>query len=343
MSCYAPAWIKTYESRFAHAQDPTGKGLEILSAFSKNHLEADRKAFSELVDYLLANKNSLVPGVKEDWAKTKLATRDNGEEGFGKSLATDGIFQAGYYAKYAKAVAETGKNEYHLPMYVNAAFNYGNVPPGTYPGGGLLSHLTDIWLAGAPAMDVLSPDFHNPYCKHYGHLYTGRSHPLFIPEIKFEPSVAAKVFHAIGHYQSLGPSPFSLESTEHPEDESIGKAYSILSQPSPEILKYRGTGKMEGVLVDRATKTQEIILGNDKLKVSHDYSLGWSPESKNPDWPMSGPISIRENDNDFIIAGTGVVVTFTVTTAKNKSIGILQADKGIYKKWQGDSGKANEW
>ena len=37
-----------------------------------------------------------------------------------------------------------------------------------------------------------------------------------------------------------------------------------------------------------------------------------------------------ENENDFIIAGTGVVVTFTVNNADNKSVGILQADEGIY-------------
>ena len=50
---------------------------------------------------------------------------------------------------------------------------------------------------------------------------------------------------------------------------------------------------------------------------------------------MSGAIIIQENENDFIIAGTGVVITFTVNNSDNKSVGILQADEGIYKdgKW----------
>ncbi len=382
MSCYAPAWIKTNEKRFPRAQNRNGKGLEILSAFSKKNLDADKKAFSELMkhiketdqsqtvimvqveneigmlteareytadankafnnevpkklmDYLIVNKDSIVPELKEHWAKSNFATKGNWENVFGKSLATDELFQAWYYSKYTNAVAAAGKKIYSLPMYVNAALNYRNVQPGQYPSAGPLPHLMDIWQAGAPAIDILSPDFYNPYFNHYCDLYTRKNNPLFIPEIRFEPSDAAKVFYAIGHYQAIGFSPFSIESTEHPEDEPIGNAYSILSQLSPEILKYSGTGKMDGVLLDTSNKKQEIVLGNYKLTVSHDYTLGWSPEAKNPDWPMTGAIIIQTDENDFIIAGTGVVVTFTVNNSDKKSVGILQADEGIYKdgKW----------
>jgi beta-galactosidase GanA len=249
---------------------------------------------------------------------------------FGKSLATDELFQAWFYAKYTNAVAAAGKKEYALPMYVNAALNYRNVQPGQYPSAGPLPHLIDIWQAAAPSINMLSPDFYNPYFKRYNDLYTRRNNPLFIPEIKFEPSDAAKVFYAIGHYQAFGFSPFSIESTEHAEDESIAKSYSILSQLSPEILKYRGTGKMDGVLLDTSNKKQEIIFGDYKLTVAHDYTLGWSPEAKNTDWSMSGAIIIQENENEFIIAGTGVVITFAVNGNDKISAGILKADEGIY-------------
>src|SRR6185312_7124464 len=50
--CYAPAWIKTNEKRFPRAQNRSGKGLEILSAFSKSNLDADKKAFSQLMKHL---------------------------------------------------------------------------------------------------------------------------------------------------------------------------------------------------------------------------------------------------------------------------------------------------
>ncbi|KAA9041763.1 mannonate dehydratase [Ginsengibacter hankyongi] len=383
MSCYAPAWIKTNESRFPRAQDNTRKGLEILSAFSKNNLDADEAAFAvlmkhiketdkshtvimvqveneigmltearertadadkafdrdvprELMNYLITNKDSLVPELKDQWSKTNFTTNGNWENVFGKSPATDEIFQAWYYAKYANAVAAAGKNEYSLPMYVNAALNYRNVKPGQYPSAGPLPHLMDIWQVAAPSIDILSPDFYNPYFKQYCDLYTRRNNPLFIPEIRFEPSDAAKVFYAIGHYQAIGYSPFSIESTDKPKEEPISKAYSILSQLSPEILKYTGTGKMEGVLLDSQNKKQEIILGNYKLSVAHDYTLGWSPDALKPGWPITGCIIIQENENDFIIAGTGVVVTFSVIGTNRISAGILQANEGKYinGKWQ---------
>ena len=50
---------------------------------------------------------------------------------------------------------------------------------------------------------------------------------------------------------------------------------------------------------------------------------------------MSGAIIIQEDDDQFIIGGTGVVVTFTINNSNNKSVGILQAEEGVYKngKW----------
>jgi beta-galactosidase GanA len=273
--------------------------------------------------------------LKEHWSKTNFQTKGNWETVFGKSLATDELFQAWYYARYTNAIAAAGKKEYPLPMFVNAALNYRNVKPGQYPSAGPLPHLIDIWQAAAPAIDILSPDFYNPYFKHYCDLYTRRNNPLFIPEIRFETSNAAKVFYTIGHYQAIGFSPFSIESTAHPEEEPISKSYSILSQLTPDILKYAGTGKMDGVLLDTSNKKQEIVLGDYRLIVSHDHTLGWSPDASKPDWPVSGGLIIQTDKNDFIIAGSGIVITFSVNGTSNISAGILQADEGIYKngKW----------
>lgn len=383
MSCYAPAWVKTNQARFPRAQDKAGKGLEILSAFSNNNLDADIKAFTtlmrhikavdkaqtvimmqveneigmltearehtaeanklfnnevprELINYLVAKKDSLVPELKEHWSKNGFATRGNWESLFGRSLATDELFQAWYYAKFTNAVTVAGKKEYPLPMFVNAALNHRNVEPGKYPSAGPLPHIMDIWQAAAPALDMLCPDFYNPRFKYYNDLYVRRNNALFIPEIRLEQSDAAKVFYAIGHYQAMGFSPFSIESAEVPKQEPVGKSYSILSQLSPQILHYQGTGKMEGVLLDTANKKQEVILGNYTMTFSHDYTLGWSPEAKNPDWPAAGALIIQEAADEFIIAGTGVVVTFSVNANNGSSVGILQADEGEYinGKWQ---------
>jgi beta-galactosidase GanA len=383
MSCYVPAWIKTNQARFPRAQDDSGKGLEILSAFNKNNLNADAKAFSalmkhiketdktqtvimvqveneigmltearertaeadwafqsevpmELINYLVAKKDSLVPELRAHWATNNYATTGNWETVFGKSAATEELFQAWYYAKFTNAVAEAGRKQYHLPMYVNAALNYRNVQPGQYPSAGPLPHLIDIWQAAAPAIDFVSPDFYNPYFKEYNDAYTRRGNTLFIPEIRFDQTVAAKAFYAIGHYHAIGFSPFSIESTNEAKNEPMGKSYEVLSQLSPEILKYQGTDRMEGMLLDTQTKKQEAILGDYKLFVAHDYTLGWSPGASKSDWPMTGAMIIQTSPDEFIVAGTGVVITFAVNGKEDVSAGILQVDEGTYNKgiWQ---------
>lgn len=84
------------------------------------------------MNYLRKNKNELVPEFVAYWSKNGFSTNGSWEEIFGKSLATDEIFQAWQYAVYTNAVAAAGKKAYDIPMYVNAALNYKNVLPGQY-------------------------------------------------------------------------------------------------------------------------------------------------------------------------------------------------------------------
>lgn len=52
MSCYAPAWAKRDQERFPRVKDDKGRSHEILTPFSENNLEADRKAFEKLMGHL---------------------------------------------------------------------------------------------------------------------------------------------------------------------------------------------------------------------------------------------------------------------------------------------------
>jgi Domain of unknown function (DUF5597)/Glycosyl hydrolases family 35 len=377
MSCYAPAWMKTNQQKYERATDSKGNGVEILSAFNKDNVQADINAFTalmkhiakadsiqntvimvqveneigmlteareytdaanlafnskvpdELMTYLQKNKKELVPELLKLWEQHGFTTNGTWEEVFGKGLSTDEIFQAWQYAKYTNAVAGAAKKAYNIPMFVNTALNYRNVSPGQYPSAGPLPHLMDIWQAGAPQINFLSPDFYNPYFRSYCDLYVRRSNPFFIPEIRAERDNAAKVFLAIGHYKSMGFSPFSIESAAPASTEPLAKSYALLQQLAPVILQYQAK-KVEGILLDSSMQHQEIIMGNYKLTLSHEYTLGWSPESKQQGWPESGGLIIQTGDDDFIIGGTGIVVTFAPATAANKFAGILRANEGEY-------------
>lgn len=282
-----------------------------------------------LLDYLNKNKDVLVPELKQHWGANGYLTKGTWEQVLGKGLATEELFQAWYYAAYTNTVAREGKAEYPLPMFVNTALNYKNVKPGEYPSAGPLPHLMDIWQAAAPAIDILSPDFYNPYFKHYNDLYTRRNNPLFIPEIRFEPSDGAKAFYAIGHYNAVGFSPFSIESTDKPAEEPVAKSYEVLRQLTPVILAHQGTGKIDGALLDTTSTKQDIPAGKYTLTVAHDGTLGWSgiPRAQ---WGEAGGIIIQTGDDEFIVAGTGIVITFTTTDKAAPIVGILQADEGEY-------------
>src|SRR5919199_2144770 len=52
MSCYAPAWVKTDQRRFPRSQDAAGRGMEILSPFSRENMEADARAFAAFMRHL---------------------------------------------------------------------------------------------------------------------------------------------------------------------------------------------------------------------------------------------------------------------------------------------------
>lgn len=287
-----------------------------------------------LVSYLIKHKNALVPELKAHWARNGCLTKGTWEQVFGKSPATEELFQAWHYAQYTNTVAREGKAMYPLPMFVNAALNHRDVAPGQYPSGGPLPHLMDIWQAGAPAIDILSPDFYNPRFRYYNDLYIRRNNPLFIPEIRFEPSDGAKALYAVGHYQAIGFSPFSIESTDKPAAETLTGSYDLLRQLMPVILAHQGTGEMDGVLFDTTDLRNVIVSGKYVFSVAHDGTLGWSGVPKEK-WPEAGGIIIRSNEDEYIIAGTGIVITVAPADKTLPLAGILEAEEGIYRegKW----------
>ncbi len=291
----------------------------------------------ELIKYLQKHKDSLVPEFKSVWKKNGFKTKGNWADIFGKGTHTDEIFMAWYFSKYTNAVIEAGKKIYPLPMYVNAALNRPDSEPGKgYPSAGPLPHIMDIWTAGGPSIDFLAPDIYFPNIKHWCDLYARQGNLLFIPEAVRDPSAGAKALFSIGHYESLGYSPFSIESVENPEDSDIGKAYDLITQITPLITKHNGKGRIEGVLVDKENPETKILLGKYEFTVKHSHTLGWEQESGDKNWIPGGAIIIRTGDNEFYVAGSGIAITFNKTDDPEMRIGILKTDEGkfVNSKWK---------
>lgn len=284
----------------------------------------------ELLQYMQKNKGKLVPEFLELWKKNGFKTSGNWEEIFGKGLQTDEIFMAWYFAKFTNTIAKAGKDNYAIPMFVNAALNALGKAPGQYPSAGPLPHVMDVWKAAGNSIDFLAPDFYNPNFKQWNDLFTRQGDPLFIPEHKFDATAPFKGLYAIGHYEAIGFSPFSIESVADAKNEPLGKIYDLVGQLTPVIEQYKGLGKIDGVLLDKENAVQIIELGNYEFTFKHDYTLNWSDGAKENVWPMSSAIIIEIAPDEFYIAGSGIVLTFRSLKNNNLNAGILKVDQGRF-------------
>ena len=368
MSCYVPGWIKEDYLKYPRAKDKKGRAQEILSPFYQSNLDADKKAFVRLMKYIktidnahhtvimvqVENEIGMLPDARDYSGSANIAFRENvptelidylknkglhppslkNEEGnweevFGKSLATDEIFMAWYFARYANEIARAGKNEYDLPMFVNAALNSPGRKPGEYPSAGPLPHLVDFWKAGAPAIDFLAPDIYFSNFSYWCEQYDLPDNPLFIPETY--PN-HLNMLYAIGKHQALGFSPFAIESLEGRPKKILAKSYALISNIMHLITDSQGRKNMTAVRLSNTIRKDTVDFEGYRFKFGHDFSLGWSKEIKEYEqWPETGAMVIRLSADEFIVCGTGIVITFE-NTSENSDLraGILLNENGYF-------------
>jgi len=282
----------------------------------------------KLMSYLDAHKDGLTQELRALWEKNGFKTKGNWEEIFGKGLSTDEVFMAWHFAEYANYVAEAGKKEYPLPMYVNAALIRPNYKPGQYPSAGPLPHLFDIWRAAAPNIDFFSPDIYFATFVEWSTKYDRANNPLFIPEVGNNQSLA-NAFYAFGQLNAMGYSPFSIESLDHPGDNQVSQAYDVLGQLAPLILAHQGQGTMAAVILDSASEVARIKLGDYVFNVRHEYSWPFAPRTEG-EYPRYGGLIIMVSPDEFYVAGRGLVVTFETNANDGTRAGIGSLDAGKF-------------
>jgi beta-galactosidase GanA len=302
---------------------------------ARDYCKEANKHFSEqvpieLMNYLQKNKEQLALEIQELWQKVNFKTSGTWEEVFGKSLQTDEIFMAWYFAKYTNYVAEAGKKEYPLPIYVNAALIRAGFKPGQYPSAGPLPHLMDIWRAAAPEIDILAPDIYHGIFSDWCRKYDRSGNPLFIPEVSNSQSVA-NAYYVFAQHNAMGYSPFSIENVANPESNQFNKGYDILHQLTPLILEHQGRGTMAGFLLDSTGQTAQIKLGGYSFMVKHEYSWPYAVHGEG-ETPKFGGMIIMIAEDEFYIAGSGVVITFQSSSDDGTIAGIANIDEGTFVK-----------
>jgi beta-galactosidase GanA len=241
---YAPAWVKLDNERFPRIVRKDGSLNGTLSPLFQETLDADRRAFRELMRHLRGtdrDRHTVIlvqvenePGVYgsvRDYSPTAgamfaeavpselihaLGARPGTwRQAFGDDA--DEFFHAWYVARFIGQVAAAGREEYALPMYANAALRdpLRDQDPMTYASGGPTWNVIEIYKTAAPELAVLAPDMYarddRTAIAHFDR-YTRPDNPLMVPEIGNAPQFARFFFYVFGN-NGVGFSPFGMDFT----------------------------------------------------------------------------------------------------------------------------------
>jgi hypothetical protein len=330
---------------------------------------------AELMNYLVAHKDHLMPDMRSAWAANGYKQSGTWEEVFGPGKpdgvelpvetqsppmdayehevawkevhwASDEFFMAWNYSRYVDAVAKAGKSGYDIPMYVNGWEQQPNEAlPGTFPSGGPLPEVHDIWRAGAPDIDILAPDLYLPYFDVICERWIQNGDPLFIPESGTD---AANVIMAAGKYNAIGYSPFGVDGGR-PIPADFAATYAMLDNLAPMILAHQGTDTMTAVRMVQGDPPKQIKLGNYTLTFRYAGrnlrlppqarggvagSVFAPPEGATP--PVAAAIVISTGPDEYYFAGGGMRVDFTTDAPgpANVGLGVVQTGKFVDGKWE---------
>ena len=172
-------------------------------------------------------------------------------------------------------------------------------------------YLIDVWQCGAPGIDFLAPDLYDKGFADWVAQYHLPNNPLFIPEVKLGDNNGVQAFYIFGEHDALGYSPFSIENgSDDPKSPTV-QAYGKLKELMPLLTSYQGKKQMNGLLFDQENKERILTYDDLKLTCRHFFTLPWDPRATNGSvWPEGGGVVIRLAKDEYIVAGSGIVVEF---------------------------------
>jgi hypothetical protein len=249
---YVPNWIKTDTKRFPRVLDYGGRPIRVLSPHGQATLEADRRAYGELMKNLkeidgkdqtvilmqVENESGLLGSVRDYSPEATrllggrvpdaLVRALNKKPGTWKEVfgpRAEEMFTGFHVSTYINAVARAGKEIYPIPTYVNVwmggegtndRFLDFDRPGDSYPSGGPQSHMIDLWKVCAPDIDLIGPDIYHQSSEIYRTIlsrYRRPDNPLFVVETGGGKTFARYFFYALADYSAIGFTPYGFDSS----------------------------------------------------------------------------------------------------------------------------------
>lgn len=379
---YAPEWVKLDNKRFPRVITATGQTLNSLSPHATATLEADRKAFVGLMRHLKAAdpQHTVIMVQVQNEPGTYGSVRDysplaerhfagqvpaallkklrkapgSWQQVFGPDA--EEFFHAWSVAHFIGQVAEAGKGELALPMYVNAALRDPFHPgkPGGYASGGPTDNVLDIYRAAAPAIDVIGPDIYLRESVKYFRvleLYDRADNPLIVTETGNDAPYARYFFETFGR-QGIGFVPFGIDFTGY-SNYPLGAKATDASMVEPFANNYRllapwariwarlsSESEVWGAAQPDDSAARLLELGRWTATVTWNQWQFGMPEWK---WPATieaaptraldgGVLVARLSADEFLVTGRNARISFAPGKALGKVNGLIFArvEEGHY-------------
>ena len=310
---------------------------------------------ADLTTYLTKNQAGLLPELQEVWGRNGYKTSGTWAEVFGDNARADEIFMAYFCARYLNRVAQAGKAELNVPMYANAwIYGVTGTPnPGTYPSGGPVARVMDIYHAAAPAIDFIGPDIYDKEFKEICALYTRAGNPLFFPESR---NIPANYLYAVGKLSALGIGPFAVDDA--PADGQLARLYKMLAGVGAQLAAWQAAGKATAILVD-GDQPETVTLGGYRITIGRGGfgrggrgpAGGTAPAGAAPqtglgqncigafngcEQPETRPFALIANiaPDEFLFVGSNCTPSFALESGVGRAV-VGYKDEGHYEngKW----------
>lgn len=302
---------------------------------SRDHSAAANAAFNAdvpqtLMHYLTEHRANLDTTLRAAWETAGGKTSGTWRQVFGNGSLTDDLFMAWAYASYIDRVAAAGKAAYSLPMYTNAALVRPNYEPGQYNSGGPLPHSLDLWKAGAPKLDFLSPDIYFNEFAFWAGSYARGDNPLFIPEAVGGASGSANALYAFGQLKAIGFSPFGIDGGAN--DDSVSNTYGELARLAPLVVQKQADGGIWAMVIesDQQRGGGRLRIGDyiANMTVASSTIAGLSGTATVAPANRISALFMQTGPSEFLVAGSGdEQLTFTSDRPGLPIVGIESIDE----------------
>jgi hypothetical protein len=365
---WAPNWVKSDTARFPRVLDSGGKPIRVLSPHSQATLEADKKAYVAMMTHLrqvdeadrtvimmqVENESGLLGSVRDYSSQSNklfngpvpapLVTALKKKPGtwkevFGSRLAEES-FTAYYLSSYINEIAKAGKQIYPLVTYVNAweggedtadAFDSFDRAGESYPSGGPVSHMLDLWKATAPDIDILSADTSVQPVINFRMInsrYTRPDNPYWSPEAGRTMTGARAFFYALADLSAIGFGAYGVDSgPAGPGLEErfvdLGADYRLVKAAMPTLIDLQAAGKL------RAAVAEDVIRGKNLIFDRYHILVRFLPATATI--PSSRVLVGELGPDEFLIMGFDATADIRPTVGSDFTAAqFLQVEEGVY-------------